>query len=137
MIVRVNRGSLKYFKSKARGTKTEIFAIMFGKRLSPHLVELWHFGYPRLKVQTSDAVEPDTESYNDHIEMAEDAGLTFLGTIHSHLPHHEPFMSPCDGKSAHEANELINGLYHVNGRHSCLSFWLNDSPVPCEWDYIR
>jgi proteasome lid subunit RPN8/RPN11 len=137
MVVRIAKGQLSYFKQKARARKTEVFALMFGQRLSQHLVQVLHFAYPVMKVQEEFSCEADDDSYYDHVELAEEAGLTFLGSIHSHPPRGEPFMSHADAVSARLEREIISGIYHVNGAKSILSFWTTDSPVPCEWDYIQ
>jgi len=135
MIVRVNRHQLDYFRRKAITYKVEIYALLVGKRLSTHLVEVYQFKYPEAELATASEIIIDDHSYGLIEEFARADGHTVVGNIHSHI-NYAPVLSKTDHVMHIENNNKVTGICSVFGRRTMVNFWVADSSLPCGLEYF-
>jgi hypothetical protein len=135
MIVRVKRHHLDYFKKKACSYKTEVFAFLLGLRISPNLLEVHRFKYPKLMDSTAEGVWVSEEEYTLSEETAKDDGLLLLGGIHSHLDWTQE-MSHQDYHNHRQNGEKVTGIVGIVGDKIFTSFWVIESSLPCKLEYL-
>lgn len=134
MIIKVKRHHLDYFKKKAAKSKSEEYALLIGKKLSPFVIHVEYFKYPKLEKQTPDEVIADGHSYFLIEEDAKANGLYVLGSIHSH-PNWTPEMSHCD-LEIHKMNGYhVSGIVSILNKKTFVTFWIANSPLPCSIKY--
>ena len=136
--VRLSRGQLDHFRRKARGTKNEILAYLIGAVVSPDLIVIDSFAYPK-KYGTSTPQEASwfVEEYKALSKKTEERGRRIVGFIHSH-PHPDAsvVMSPDDYKICIKEMFRICGVCTTDEKNRTeVKFWIMDSPLPCEKEY--
>lgn len=135
VIVRVHRGQLAYFRRKARQSEKEQYAMLIGNHLSPSVVDIHRFVYPKLKVQSASAVQPDDDAYKREVKKAIDAGMTVVGTIHSH-PNWMPVMSSTDHDGHVAEGDSISAVVGTMNGKTWVYFWRADSSLPCKIEFF-
>lgn len=133
--VRLNKNQLNYFRFKARNSKLEIQAYLIGKVISPELVVVERFVYPKeYATQTTEEVQWWLDDYNLLKQSAEKENLRIIGDIHSH-PSWDAVMSFQDYQAHIEDGHRICGLCSVNNKKTRVRFWIAESSLPCEIVY--
>lgn len=137
MIVQIRRHHLYYFRKKAFRSDVEVYAMLFGVRISPTYVDVLSFRYPRIEFATSIAVKAEKKSYEEILAWGTSfSGWSFLGDIHSH-----PFQDPAPSRDDirdHKCNrQMISGVVGFVGGTECVQFWEDCSPVPCTIKYVK
>jgi proteasome lid subunit RPN8/RPN11 len=135
MIVKLKRHHLDYFKKKALKSKNEIYAMLIGYRISPTVVLVDHFKYPKLDTSTPEEVIANWQSYVDIEDMAKQDGMVVVGDIHSH-PEDDTAMSKSDYKDHKINNRSITGIVGVINKKPFIQFWEVSSPLPCTLEYV-
>ena len=136
MTVHIAKSQLDYFRTRARKSRVEIYALLFGDIISDHEVRVVYFDYTKIEQATDRSVTPDATDGNEAIQMASEAGFSLLGSIHSH-PGSPAYMSPCDLKSHIEDGDLVSGIVEVCGGRTRVAFWTAHSSVPCDVKQYR
>lgn len=134
LVVQISRGQLKWFRTKARSSPDEIYAVLVGRVITPTKVVVTRFHYPDINDSAKGFVDPNLESCAEIEEEAKSDGLRVLGSIHSH-PDWLPIMSPNDIRSHVENKDLISGIVEVSKGRTRVVFWRHDSSLPCELTY--
>jgi len=137
MIVQVRYNHLYYFRKKALRSEVEIYAMLFGTRISPSIVDILSFQYPKVEAATYNSFKADKTSYNDLLAWGTTTqGWSFIGDLHSH-PREDPAPSRADIKN-HRCNHLmISGVVGIIGEVDIVQFWEACSPVPCTIKYVK
>ncbi len=149
MRINVSKPIIDYFRRRARASKKEIFAILFGKVVSADEVDIFYFFFFYFYIYhyfisithtslTPRPVHPPPPPHDSAmaIEMAEDAKLVMLGTIHSH-PGVPCYMSGQDQLGHIEEGSIVSGIVEVMGGRTRVAFWEAKSPVPCQVNYTK
>ena len=127
----MGKNQLAYFRAKAKKSRKEIMAILMGTIVSADEVDIVYFDYPKIEFSTPSAISPDQADEADAVVMANEAGYSRLGTIHSHVG--VPcYMSPTDKQSHLSDADIISGIVEVCGGKTRVAFWQADSSVPCD-----
>lgn len=134
--VRISKAKLNYFRSLARETDKEIQAYMIGTVSSPELVIVEDIKYTK-KYHTQKGNE--VAWYKDEYELmrlaAEADGYKVLGDIHSH-PQWDAVLSPDDYKVGIKEGFRIHGLCSTQGRKTRVRFWVTESALPLDIEYV-
>lgn len=134
--VKLNKHQLDYFRRKARESKYEILAYLIGRVVSQRLTVVEKFEYTNdYEVQDSGHVKWKDNEYAKIKADAEADGLRVLGDIHTH-PDWDAVLSPRDYKTHIEEGSRITGICSVIGNKTRVRFWLAESSLPCEIEYI-
>jgi proteasome lid subunit RPN8/RPN11 len=134
--VRVKKSSLDYFRKLARGSKLEVHAYFIGKIVSPEVVEITEFIYPKeYAIQTTGCVQWTNEEFDAVKQRAEYLNLRVVGDIHSH-PKWDAVMSPQDYKACLVDGLIICAIVSVHGKKTRVRFWTPTSSLPCTVVYI-
>lgn len=129
MTIHIYKAHLDTFRRKARKTKKEIFALLIGT-LDGDDIYVSYFDYTKIDNSDTTSVTPDLSDVSLAYEMAEGAGMSRVGTIHSH-PGAPAYMSPSDLRSHKEDGDLISGIVEVCGGKTRVAFWQDNTSVPC------
>ena len=133
--VKLKKGALDYFRQLARKTPLEIHAYLIGEIVSPTLVVVDKFAYPkRYEVQTPANVGWFGEDFIALKNRVEQAGKRIVGDIHSH-PEWDAVMSPDDHRGAIIDALRVCGICSVYGGKTRVRFWVPESSLPCELIY--
>lgn len=134
--VKLKKGALEHFRRKARAAyPLEIHAYLLGDILSPEMVQVTHFCYPKeYDTQTSKNVGWSSEEYYKLKDKASNKGLKIVGDIHSH-PDWDAVMSPDDYKSCFLDSLSVCGICSIYGNKTRVRFWTPTSSLPCEIIY--
>lgn len=133
--VRVRKSALNYFRSKARDNPKEIQAYLIGKVISPELVVIEEFAYPKTyAAQTTGEVSWYQVEFDEVKRSAEERGFRVVGDLHSH-PSWDAVMSASDYKSLIEDGHRVCGLCSINGRRTRVRFWIAESALPLDIVY--
>lgn len=134
--VRVNKNQLNYFRNLARNTPKEIQAYLIGKIVSPTLTVIEKFVYTNdYAIQTEGEVAWYWKDYVKAKHEAEEKGLRVIGDIHSH-PNWDAVMSPDDYHNFVGEGFRICGIVSTRERKTRVRFWIAESALPCDIDYI-
>lgn len=136
MIIRLKKHHLSYFKAKAKGCPNEIYAALLGKRISPHIIEVEKFFYPKLTVSKPGELFVDKKSFNQICFIAKEKGLKLIADLHSH-PEYIPILSYRDFQDLKEGTCVISGIVGILGKKVFVNFWEKGSSLPCRIEYIN
>jgi len=136
MIVRLYRNHLDYFKRKCKKSKNEEYAVLVGYRISPTVVEIHKWRYPKLAVKTPDAIQTTPGALVTIVEFAKEHGMVIVGDIHSHIDE-DSAMSRTDFLDHKKHNHCITGILGTIRKTSQVSFWEIDSPLKASLQYIK
>jgi proteasome lid subunit RPN8/RPN11 len=133
--VKVKKTALERFRKLARESKVEIQAYLLGNIVSPNLVVVTDFVYPKeYKAQTKTGVCWTGEEFSALKMRADFEGKNIVGDIHSH-PNWFPIKSEPD-HTAQIADQLrVCGICSVYGKKTYVRFWLAESSLPMEIIY--
>lgn len=135
--IRVNEQQLRHFRSKARDSKFEIMAYLVGQVESADLVVIDYFAYTKeYGTQSPSEVAWTWQEYDRVYKQAEERGRRIVGYIHSH-PEWDAVMSPDDHLICLSEGARICGIVSVLGRRTRVRFWIPDSALPCEVEYVK
>ena len=134
MQVQVTKSHLDKFRRKCRASRTEMFALLVGKRLSSTKIIVTRFDYPLMFFSSPCYADPEKESYAQIFVKAKEDGLRVLGSIHSHLDW-LPIMSPTDIRTHKASKDLISGIVEVTNGRTRVVFWQDNSCLPCDFTY--
>jgi len=129
MIIRIRKHHLSYFRRKAARSNNEVFAMLLGRRISPSLIEVDFFKYPKLERSTPSEVWADMYSFGLIEEDAKDDGLHIVADIHSHV-NYPPVLSPCDYSDLKGSKCTLSGVVSVIGGRTWVNFWERDKSLP-------
>jgi proteasome lid subunit RPN8/RPN11 len=134
--VKVKRGALNHFRRHARQNgNLEVHAYLLGQIISPELVEVYKFVYPKkYNIQTHERVQWTIEEYDELKRYAESKNLKVIGDIHSH-PNWDAVMSPSDYRACLVDGLVVCGIVSVYGKKTRVRFWTPTSALPCEITY--
>lgn len=128
MIVRVRKHHLQYFRNKVRKLDNEIYAFLVGVRVSPTLIQVERFLYPKLMVSTPSLVVTDVESDYEIEEIARLNNWSVVGSIHSH-PNWTPELSGCDLDTLKNSTHTVSGVVSIINNRTYAKFWVKNSPL--------
>ena len=133
--VKVSKHALNYFRTQARNTDNEIEAYLVGEVVSPELTVIKQFAYTKkYKLQNASEVQWYDEDIQKLKAIAEEQGLSVIGTIHSH-PNYWPIISGTD-HIAHVTDQMrIMGVCATMNRKTMVCFWVTESCLPCKIVY--
>lgn len=139
-VVRVKRSQAQYFRRlalrEARSTGREIQAYLVGHVVSPTLTVVDEFCYPKnYAFQTANEVRWYQDEYEKVKHAAEVGGKRIVGDAHSH-PDWDSVLSPTDYKSHIEEGYRIAGICSVMNGRTRLRFWIAESALPLEVQYV-
>ena len=129
MIVRLKKHHLQYFRNKARQTPNEIYAFLIGTRISPTLIQIERFRYPKLTMSTPALVVADVDSEVEIEDIAKLNNYTIVGSLHSH-PNYITPMSDCDLSTLKNSSHTVSGVLGIIGDKTFITFWCRDTPLP-------
>lgn len=138
--VRLSKGQLRYFRSKARATSNEVHAYLIGDIVSPSLAVVDYFAYPKEYADsTPEKVSWYVEDYQQVKKKAEERGRRIIGFIHSHPhPNGSVVMSSADHSVCVQEMFRLCGVCTTDEkRQTEVKFWVMDSPLPCEIIYAK
>lgn len=135
MKVKLRKGQLAHFRTKARSNPKEIYAYLVGTVDTANVVTIERFAYPELATQTANEVAPTIEGFEKIEAAATKDGFRIVGSIHSH-PNWWPVMSRADHESHITEGHRISGVCGVMARRTKVYFWLAESSLPCKIEYI-
>lgn len=134
--VRIKRNQLNYFRSRVRGNNLEEQALLVGEVVSPTLTVIDRIEYAKdYAVHKPNEVRWYLAEYEQVKRSAEERGKRIVGDIHSH-PNWDAVMSPGDYRSHIEDGHRICGLCSTQGRKTRVRFWIAESALPCEIEYV-
>ena len=138
--VRIKRGQAAYFRklalAEAKKSGKEIQAYMIGHVVSPTLTVVDEFRYPKqYATQTTQAVQWYQDEYEAVEKAAETAGKRVVGDVHSH-PAWDSVLSKTDYTSHIKEGFRIAGICSVNGGRTRIRFWVAESALPLEIEYV-
>ena len=136
MIVKLERGKLNYFRKKARNSSVEEYCFLLGKRISPNLIEVYDFFYPKFEIQNATTIVVDDDNYAFVEQCAKKDGNIVLGSLHSHL-NYSPVMSKTDQTSHKDNNDKVSGIVSVVGRKTFFEFWELNSSLPVKVKFFK
>lgn len=135
--VKVKKSQLDYFRRLARKIPLEIEAYLIGKVVSPTLVVVDQFVYPKnYKIQTIDNVLWNDEEYGALATKTQERGLSIVGSIHSHI-NCLPLLSETDHKACVTGQLRIIGVCSVINNKTKVCFWTADSSLTCDLVYAE
>lgn len=137
--VRLSKGQLVHFRRKARSTSNEILAYLVGDVVSPTLTIIDSLAYTReYATSTPEMVCWYQADYEAVKKKAEERGRRIVGFIHSHpYPDASIVMSPDDYKVCIQEGFRLCGICTTDEKRKTeVKFWVTDSPLPCEVEYI-
>ena len=133
--VRVKKTQLDYFRAQARENQKEIQAMLVGAVITPDLIVIHNFAYPKEYAdQTYSCVSWYADEYNKVAAEATKKNLRILGTIHTH-PNWDAVLSPDDHKGHVQEGYRISGICSTQGRKTRVRFWLAESCLPVNIEY--
>lgn len=133
--VKVKQGALDYFRKRARNSHLEVHAYLLGNVISPELVEVTDFVYPKeYDQQTTTHVQWTADEYEKLKQRAEREGKKIVADIHTH-PQWDAVMSPSDYKACLLDGLVICGIVSVYGKKTRVRFWTPTSALTCEIIY--
>ena len=137
MKVRVSKTAAAYFRKLARDAHPkEVQAFLIGRVVSPNLTIVDEWRYPKkYKTQTPVEVEWDQGEYAALIDEMLVQGTRLVGDCHSHCEW-DAVMSPCDYKGHVAEGFRVAGICSVIGRRTRLRFWIAESALPVEIEYV-
>lgn len=134
--VKLHRGMEAYFRKKARDSQKEEYAYLIGVVLSPAVVRVDHFRYPKeFASKSANEVQPTAAAESEIKTWASKRGLIIVGTIHSH-PNWDAVLSPDDHKTHMQDCHRITGLCSVNQRKTRVRYWVAESALHCKIEWI-
>jgi proteasome lid subunit RPN8/RPN11 len=137
--VRLSKGALNYFRKMARECKNEIQALLVGEVVSPTLIVIDSFIYPKsYAVQKPNTVGWYLDEYQEVKKKAEERGRRIVGFIHSH-PNWDAVLSPDDYKICITDMHRVCGICSTDPEKgkTRVRFWVMDSALPCEIVYAK
>lgn len=135
--VKIKQAQLAYFRSIARDSDKEVLAYLVGEVKSEGVVVVDYIAYTdRYCEQTTQSVRWCPEEYHREKEKAEERGRRIIGDIHSH-PNWDAVMSPADHLGCITAGFRVCGIVSVYDRKTRVRFWVPDSALPCEVEYVK
>ena len=141
MVIHLYRNQMRWFREKARRAyPKETLALLVGQRISPQVVGVAYFMYPKTKT-TPGGIEVDmsVQEYQDLCEVLnhKSPALKYLGTLHSH-PGDTPIMSAEDKANHVACGDSVSGILTVpaNGR-AALEFWQAKDCLPLKVEYYK
>lgn len=137
--VRLKKGSLDYFKRKAKATPNEIQAYLIGEAVTPNLTIIDSFEYPHSKQYASSTPEECSWYTEDYLKVQKKADARekrIVGFIHSH-PEWDSVPSPADYDIMVTEGYRVCGICSVNNGKTRTRFWVMDSPLNCEIEYVE
>lgn len=133
--VRIKRSQLDRFRLKARNSKVEQIAYLIGEIPHSTIVTVSQIAYPKPMEQTPDLVSVSVDEWKRVRDKAESQGLQIVGMIHSH-PNWWPVKSDQDHATQLIEGLRVSGVCAVMNRRTKVYFWLAESSLPCEIEYL-
>lgn len=135
--VRLSKGQIDYFRKLSRKSLNEIQAFLIGEVVSPNLIVIDEFVYPKkYAVQKPNTCGWYLDEYQEVKAKAEERGRRVVGFIHSH-PEWDAVLSPADYKICITDMHRVCGIVSTYSGKTRVRFWVMDSALPCEIVYAK
>lgn len=135
--VRLSKGQLDYCRKLSRESANEIQAFLIGEVVSPNLIVIDEFVYPKkYALQRPNTCGWYLDEYQEVKAKAEERGRRVVGFIHSH-PEWDAVVSPDDYKICITDMHRVCGIVSIYSGKTRVRFWVMDSALPCEIVYAK